>query len=54
MRFHKPHSTKISTKLQNHVKQVKGKYFTNQQERSLSVTKSARDEKMKEINEDIS
>ena len=54
MRFHKqPHTIKITTKLQNLVKQARGRYFTSQQERSLSAVKSVRNKKIKQVNDDI-
>ena len=42
MIFHKyqPHIIKIATKLQNHVRQARGRHFSSQQERSLSAAKS--------------
>jgi hypothetical protein len=55
MIFHKeqPHSIKITAKLQNSVRQARGKYFNSQKERSLSSLKSLRDEKAQELNEEI-
>ena len=56
MRFHKHqlHTIKITTKLQNHIKQAQGRYFTSQQRRSLSVVKSVGNQKIKQINGDVS
>ena len=56
MRLHKHqlHIIKVTVKKQNHVKQAWGRYFNNQQERSLIAVKSARDEKIKQIKEYIS
>ena len=56
MRFHKyqTNTVKTNARLQNHVKQARGRYFINQQEHSLSAVKSVRDEKIKRINNGIS
>ena len=53
MRFrkHQPHTIKTLTKLQNHLKQARGRYLFSQHERSLSAVKSVRDEKIIQIND---
>ena len=55
MRYHnqQAHTLPITAKLQNHARQARGRYFTSQQERSLSSIKSARDEKLKKLCDDI-
>ena len=51
---HHLHTIKSTTKLQNHAKQARGRYFNSQQERFLIAVKSVREEKIKQINDDIS